>query len=59
MRGGHYVAYVRGSSRETSASENEGESDTWWHISDAHVQKSSLAAVLKCEAYLLFYERIA
>ncbi|GAQ83592.1 ubiquitin-specific protease [Klebsormidium nitens] len=60
MRGGHYVAYVRGTDRDgLSAGEHEGESDTWWHISDAHVRKLSLAAVLKCEAYLLFYERIA
>lgn len=59
MRGGHYVAYVRGSCRQLSASAKEGDGDTWWYISDAHVQKSSPAAVLKSEAYLLFYERMA
>lgn len=31
----------------------------WFHISDSSVRSSSVSAVLKSNAYLLFYERIA
>ncbi|PIN17945.1 Ubiquitin-specific protease [Handroanthus impetiginosus] len=48
MRGGHYVAYVRGT-------KNGGDS-VWYHVSDAHVREASLEEVLRCEAYILFYE---
>ncbi|KAL1561777.1 ubiquitin-specific protease ubp2 [Salvia divinorum] len=44
MRGGHYVAYVR----------SDG---AWYHASDAYVRQVSLDEVLRCEAYILFYER--
>ncbi|XP_042064796.1 ubiquitin carboxyl-terminal hydrolase 2-like isoform X2 [Salvia splendens] len=44
MRGGHYVAYVR----------SKG---AWYHASDAYVRQVSLDEVLRCEAYILFYER--
>lgn len=30
----------------------------WFYISDSHVKEVSEAQVLKCQAYLLFYERI-
>ncbi|VVA90012.1 unnamed protein product [Arabis nemorensis] len=54
MRGGHYVAYVRGSQRV-----KEAESSTvWYNVSDAHVRQVSLEKVLHSEAYILFYERI-
>lgn len=46
MRGGHYVAYVRGSGT------------VWYHVSDAYVREVSLDEVLRCDAYLLFYELI-
>ncbi|KAG8369648.1 hypothetical protein BUALT_Bualt14G0035500 [Buddleja alternifolia] len=49
MRGGHYVAYVRGGS---------GDDCAWYHASDAYVSKVSLEQVLRCEAYILFYETI-
>ncbi|KAH6786947.1 ubiquitin-specific protease 2 [Perilla frutescens var. hirtella] len=49
MRGGHYVAYVRGS-------EDYGDC-VWYHASDAYVRQASLEEVMRCEAYILFYER--
>lgn len=56
MRGGHYVAYVRGDKRGKAGT--EGSSAGWFHISDAHVRQVSIEQVLNREAYLLFYERI-
>ncbi|CAI9771169.1 unnamed protein product [Fraxinus pennsylvanica] len=50
MRGGHYVAYVR------SAKGENGDS-VWYHASDAYVHEVSLEEVLRCEAYILFYEQ--
>ncbi|XP_022875024.1 ubiquitin carboxyl-terminal hydrolase 2-like [Olea europaea var. sylvestris] len=50
MRSGHYVAYVRSSKGENGDS-------VWYHASDAHVHEVSLEEVLRCEAYILFYER--
>ncbi|XP_045814122.1 ubiquitin carboxyl-terminal hydrolase 2 isoform X1 [Trifolium pratense] len=58
MRGGHYVAYVRGGQRNREKVANkENESSTWYHASDAYVREVSLDEVLRCEAYILFYER--
>jgi len=34
-------------------------SDRWFHISDTSVSQVKLANVLRCQAYILFYERIA
>ncbi|KAI3469995.1 hypothetical protein Pfo_026658 [Paulownia fortunei] len=48
MRGGHYVAYVRGT-------KDHGDC-VWYHASDAYVREASLEEVLRCEAYMLFYE---
>ncbi|CAK9863036.1 unnamed protein product [Sphagnum jensenii] len=58
MRGGHYVAYVRGpvSGENRSEDVNPG-SHTWFYISDSHVRQTSLESVLQSEAYLLFYEK--
>jgi len=39
-------------------SEQAKESRHWYYISDSHVKEVSEAQVLKCQAYLLFYERI-
>ena len=50
MRGGHYVAYVRGGQK--------GKESVWYNISDAHVRQVSLDKVMHSEAYILFYERI-
>ncbi|KNA06097.1 hypothetical protein SOVF_184260 [Spinacia oleracea] len=59
MRGGHYVAYVRGGDRRKGRSEEEtirGRS-VWYHTSDAYVRETTLEEVLGCEAYILFYEK--
>ncbi|XP_057835607.1 ubiquitin carboxyl-terminal hydrolase 2 isoform X2 [Cryptomeria japonica] len=60
MRGGHYVAYVRGP-RDEKMQEVNDEDDpnqsTWYCISDSSVRKISFSEVLQREAYLLFYEK--
>ena len=44
MRGGHYVAYVR-------------RGGAWYFISDSLSRQVGVAQVLKCQAYMLFYEQ--
>ncbi|XP_022871466.1 ubiquitin carboxyl-terminal hydrolase 2-like isoform X1 [Olea europaea var. sylvestris] len=51
LRGGHYVAYVRGGAK------SENGDCMWYHANDAHVHAVSLEEVLRCEAYILFYEQ--
>ncbi|XP_061360589.1 ubiquitin carboxyl-terminal hydrolase 2 [Gastrolobium bilobum] len=58
MRGGHYVAYVRGGQRNRGKADKENEGSTWYQASDAYVREVSLDEVLRCEAYILFYEKI-
>ncbi|CAN1856036.1 Ubiquitin carboxyl-terminal hydrolase 2 [Linum perenne] len=61
MRGGHYVAYIRGGERTKKRAEDEktgGGGGVWYHVSDAYVREASLDEVLRCEAYILFYERV-
>lgn len=57
MRGGHYVAYVRGPCVEESTDSMDHDKDSWYFISDSRVCKTTLQDVLGREAYLLFYER--
>ncbi|CAL0320428.1 unnamed protein product [Lupinus luteus] len=57
MRGGHYVAYVRGGQRNGGKADKEVEGFTWYHASDAYVREASFNEVLRCEAYILFYEK--
>lgn len=57
MRGGHYVAYVRGGERSRGKAEKEKIGHVWYYASDAHVREVSLDEVLRCEAYILFYEK--
>ncbi|KAJ0094002.1 hypothetical protein Patl1_25996 [Pistacia atlantica] len=57
MRGGHYVAYVRGA-KIKGKTEKENGGFVWYHASDAYVRESSLEEVLRCEAYILFYEQV-
>ncbi|KAI3826641.1 hypothetical protein L1987_00691 [Smallanthus sonchifolius] len=52
MRGGHYVAYVKG------VAKGNLENSLWYHASDAHIRETSLEKVLGCEAYILFYEEM-
>ncbi|CAH2095806.1 unnamed protein product [Euphydryas editha] len=47
-RSGHFATYRRG---------NAFESKRWWYTSDTLVHEVSLQEVLRCAAYLLFYER--
>ncbi|KAK7331480.1 hypothetical protein VNO77_25705 [Canavalia gladiata] len=56
MRGGHYVAYVRGGQRSRGKGDKGNEGFTWYQASDAYVREVSLDEVLRCEAYILFYE---
>ncbi|CAJ1848452.1 unnamed protein product [Sphenostylis stenocarpa] len=58
MRGGHYVAYVRGGQRNRGKDDKENEGFTWYQASDAYVREVSLDEVLRCEAYILFYEKV-
>ncbi|XP_050371983.1 ubiquitin carboxyl-terminal hydrolase 2 [Argentina anserina] len=57
MRGGHYVAYVRGGERSKGKAENDKVGHAWYYASDAHVREVSLDEVLSSEAYILFYEK--
>ncbi|KAK9287878.1 hypothetical protein L1049_016320 [Liquidambar formosana] len=57
MRGGHYVAYVRGSEKSMRKVQKENAGFVWYHASDAYVREVSLEEVLRCEAYILFYEK--
>lgn len=59
MRGGHYVAYVRGEGKSKGNVEDEEKGGSvWYHASDAYVRQASLQEVFRSEAYILFYERI-
>lgn len=57
MRGGHYIAYVRGGEKRKEKSETEHASSPWYYVSDQYVHQVSLEEVLRCEAYILFYEK--
>lgn len=58
MGGGHYVAYVRGGTKSTGKAEKENGDSVWYYASDAYVREVSFEEVLRCEAYILFYEEI-
>ncbi|CAK1580686.1 unnamed protein product [Parnassius mnemosyne] len=47
-RSGHFATYRRGNGFETNR---------WWYTSDTLVHEVSLQEVLRCTAYMLFYER--
>ncbi|XP_047991651.1 ubiquitin carboxyl-terminal hydrolase 30 homolog [Leguminivora glycinivorella] len=47
-RSGHFATYRRG---------NGFEARRWWYTSDTLVHEVSLSEVLRCAAYMLFYER--
>ncbi|KAL6846813.1 hypothetical protein ACP4OV_024261 [Aristida adscensionis] len=57
MTGGHYIAYVR-AGKIGGRHQQQSSGKSWFYASDAHVREASLEEVLKCEAYLLFYERV-
>lgn len=58
IRMGHYVAYVRGGERSSGQAKKESGRGVWYYASDASVRETSLDEVLRCEAYILFYEKI-
>lgn len=61
MRGGHYVAYVRGGDKRSKGDDDDNSSGrgfVWYHASDVYVREVSLNQVLACEAYILFYEKV-
>jgi len=58
MTGGHYVAYVRAAKIGGWQQQSSG-SKSWFYASDGQVREASLEEVLNCEAYILFYERVA
>jgi ubiquitin carboxyl-terminal hydrolase 16/45 len=51
LHSGHNVAYVRASTIGSGSS-------LWFRASDDHISQVSLEEVLKCEVYVLFYERM-
>lgn len=57
MRGGHYVAYVRGGPK-IAGKDKDAEDYVWYYASDAYVREVKLEEVLQSEAYILFYEEI-
>jgi len=42
----------------SSVTDNTGSTNKWFHISDSSVSEVTEDRVLRCQAYLLFYERI-
>jgi ubiquitin carboxyl-terminal hydrolase 16/45 len=57
MTCGHYVAFVR-SGKIGGRQQQCRTSKSWFYASDSQVRETSLSEVLKCEAYILFYERV-
>uniref|UniRef100_A0A0D9XFD7 Uncharacterized protein n=1 Tax=Leersia perrieri TaxID=77586 RepID=A0A0D9XFD7_9ORYZ len=57
ITGGHYVAFVR-TGKIGGRQQRNTDSKSWFYASDAQVRESSLEEVLRCEAYILFYERV-
>ncbi|XP_037412044.1 ubiquitin carboxyl-terminal hydrolase 2-like [Triticum dicoccoides] len=51
---GHYVAYVRGAGLKHRSSG----SSSWICADDRNIKEISIEQVVRCEAYILFYERI-
>ncbi|KAI8928487.1 hypothetical protein BC831DRAFT_509974 [Entophlyctis helioformis] len=60
--GGHYIAYVRVPSTspvpQAASASSQDQPATWMHCSDSAVRDASLEEVLRCQAYILFYESI-
>ncbi|PNT68474.1 uncharacterized protein LOC100832053 [Brachypodium distachyon] len=53
LGGGHYIAYVRAGCNEQSSG-----ASSWVCANDHNISQVSLQEVLRCEAYVLFYERM-
>ncbi|KAK3281131.1 ubiquitin-specific protease ubp2 [Cymbomonas tetramitiformis] len=55
LHGGHYVAYIRGPTEHSDGASNA----PWFYASDRCVMSISYEKVMQCDAYLLFYSRVA
>ena len=51
-------AAMNGATNPAKGEESDIPSGKWYHISDSHVTEVTEERVLKCQAYLLFYERV-
>ncbi|OMO88640.1 Peptidase C19, ubiquitin carboxyl-terminal hydrolase 2 [Corchorus olitorius] len=47
MRGGHYIAYVKGGEKRKGKAETENISSSWYYVSDHYVRQVSLEEVLR------------
>lgn len=59
LNGGHYTAYINTDINNSI----DGYiapviNRNWYYISDSYVKKVDQSDVLKCQAYMLYYERI-
>ena len=59
INSGHYIAYVKTGAAAVVGTKDPAGSSTWWEVSDSQVSRASESTVLKAQAYLLFYERLA
>jgi ubiquitin carboxyl-terminal hydrolase 16/45 len=59
INSGHYIAYVKTGAAAVVGTKDPAGAATWWEVSDSQVSRSSEANVLRAQAYLLFYERLA
>uniref|UniRef100_A0A0E0RAZ9 USP domain-containing protein n=1 Tax=Oryza rufipogon TaxID=4529 RepID=A0A0E0RAZ9_ORYRU len=57
LDGGHYFAYVR-ASRTGGQKRESSDTHSWFLANDEKVEEVLFENVLKCEAYILFYERV-
>lgn len=57
LNSGHFVAYVRVGSVGSNKQMSSG-SSSWFCANDGDIRQVSLEEVLKCEAFVLFYERM-
>ena len=55
---GHYIAYVK-TNAAAELREDSQPATSWWQVSDTSVLRASESQVMKAQAYLLFYERLA
>jgi len=69
LSGGHYVAYIRRRNKVAESvsqpssmvyDEDDAKKGDWFFVNDRQVKKlaGGFEALKKCEAYMLFYERL-
>ena len=47
-----------GADKPTTNDDTMPSAGKWFHISDSNVSETSEASVLRCQAYMMFYERV-